>query len=294
MHFFIALSISISLSQVYSQGVNKASSGLEAVDGFFKTTMANYSLDSKEMISYILPSYMANITANKINIYKKIWKFNIEKQQGNFYYVAVHTSPDNKLACKLMSFQTQKENGKWYLVPGNQGTFSNNFVNPYFQSSKEHYYVPKSGPYYQDGRVFNDVQIDSKTVIMSHLINIEAFINKNKYTILEKKTISNKADYKKNINFFYGSANLRGYETVMCIVIYDAKKNYNSSKPTLSLESRTKNSPLIKEKVHNKKGEGISAFINRLTTGVNFKNYDGYITININNLLKGTYYILAK
>lgn len=153
LRFLLTLFISISISQAYSQGMNNANSGQAAVEGFLETSMAKYAIESKELLSYILPSFMASSTCDKVNMYTRIWKYDIEKSQGNFFYVAVFTSPGNRSACILYTFQTQEENGYWYLVPSGVGSYDETFVLPYSDQlhSERSDYVPGSGPYVHTG-----------------------------------------------------------------------------------------------------------------------------------------------
>ena len=151
LRLILTICASIIISQAHAQGMNKANSGLEAVKGFMETSMTENAIHSKKMFSYLLPSYLKSNPSEVINFWSKAWKYDIEKRQGDFIYVAVFTEPDYKDMCNLVTFQTQQENGHWYLVPSGVEYINVGYVTPWAELIVETNYVLGSGPYLGSG-----------------------------------------------------------------------------------------------------------------------------------------------
>ncbi len=193
--FLLTLCFLMSVSQVYSQGMNYSNSGQNAVEGFLETSMAKYGNDSEEMLSYILPSFRTYNFPEKVNFYDFTWKYIIEKTQGNIFFVTIFISNSDKTACKLVAFQTGQVNGRWYLVP-TASPYGKAYVNPWIMCSNGSNYVSGTGPYEVNSILANDDEYffsnSGDTQVSDGGINFDEFcallleINSNKDRVLVK------------------------------------------------------------------------------------------------------------
>ncbi len=294
--------------------MNNASSGREVVEGFLKTSMANYTNDSKEMLSYMLPSFLARNNPEKVNFYDFSWKYNIEKTQGNNFYVALFTIPNNKSACKLVTFQTQQENGYWYLVP-TTNSYSKRYVNPWAICSNGDSYLPGSGPYedldtkkneetslsefnFLDNTEINTLSrqkeqkiITKKMAMAMAITQIKELEQNEGYTVLREKTYDKRPN-QLDISIELFKDELKDYSVIVGVMVYDLDDHYVP--PTMIYRTKRKG---YRNENTNKTGtvNGAIPSIKTSMIGVRFdyRNLDS-VYFEFYNLIKGTYYILAK